>query len=49
MHYFSSFTLNNFLDRARDKFAIEIADVPSVLVSKATLPERPQVLVLPGR
>ena len=49
MHYFSAFTLNRFLDRARDKFAIEIADVPSVLVSKATLPEKPQVLVLPGR
>ena len=49
MHYFSALTLNRFLDRARDKFAIEIADVPSVLVSKATLPEKPQILVLPGR
>jgi L-ascorbate metabolism protein UlaG (beta-lactamase superfamily) len=49
MHYFSAFTLNRFLDRARDKFAIEIAETPSVLVSKATLPEKPQVLVLPGR
>jgi L-ascorbate metabolism protein UlaG (beta-lactamase superfamily) len=49
MHYFSAFTLNRFLDRARDKFAIEIAEVPSVLVSKATLPEKPQIRVLPGR
>ena len=49
MHYFSAFTLNRFLDRARDKFAIEIAETPSVLVSKATLPDKPQILVLPGR
>jgi L-ascorbate metabolism protein UlaG (beta-lactamase superfamily) len=49
MHYFSAFTLDRFLDRARDKFEIEIAEVPSVLVSKATLPAKPQVLVLPGR
>jgi L-ascorbate metabolism protein UlaG (beta-lactamase superfamily) len=49
MHYFSAFTLNRFLDRARDTFAIEVAETPSVLVSKATLPDKPQVLVLPGR
>jgi L-ascorbate metabolism protein UlaG (beta-lactamase superfamily) len=49
MHYFSAFTLDRFLDRARDKFEIEIAEVPSVLVSKATLSAKPQVLVLPGR
>ncbi len=48
MHYFSAFTLNRFLDRARGKFAVEINETPSILVSKATLPAQPQILVLPG-
>jgi L-ascorbate metabolism protein UlaG (beta-lactamase superfamily) len=49
MHYFSAYTLNRFLDRMRERFEIEIAPTPSVVVSKATLPEKPKVLVLPGR
>jgi L-ascorbate metabolism protein UlaG (beta-lactamase superfamily) len=48
MHYFSSFTLNRFLDRARDKFEIQMNETPSVVISKTTLPAKPQVLVLPG-
>jgi L-ascorbate metabolism protein UlaG (beta-lactamase superfamily) len=48
MHYFSASTLNRFLDRVRDKFAIETAELPTVVVSKATLPATPKVLVLPG-
>jgi L-ascorbate metabolism protein UlaG (beta-lactamase superfamily) len=49
MHYFSVFTLNRFLDRMREKFDVEMSDVPSVVISKTTLPARPKVLVLPGR
>lgn len=48
MHYFSSYTLDRFLSRARQEWDVEIADVPSVVVSKATLPAKPKVLVLPG-
>jgi L-ascorbate metabolism protein UlaG (beta-lactamase superfamily) len=48
MHYFSSYTLNRFLERVREKFDIETRDVPSVVLSKAMLPAKPQVLVLPG-
>jgi L-ascorbate metabolism protein UlaG (beta-lactamase superfamily) len=48
MHYFSSFTLNNFLDRVRKEWEVEIAAVPSLVVSKTTLPAKPKVLVLPG-
>jgi L-ascorbate metabolism protein UlaG (beta-lactamase superfamily) len=48
MHYFSSVTLNRFLDRAAANWDVERSDVPSVVVSKATLPGRPKVLVLPG-
>jgi L-ascorbate metabolism protein UlaG (beta-lactamase superfamily) len=48
MHYFSAFTLNRFLDRVRGTFDVETSDIPSVVVSKASLPARPQILVLPG-
>ncbi len=49
MHYFSVFTLNRFLDKMRETFEVEIADTPSVVISKTTLPGKPKVLVLPGR
>lgn len=49
MHYFSSYTLNRFLERAKSQFDVETQEIPSVLVSKTTLPEKPKVLVLPGR
>ncbi len=49
MHYFSSYTLDRFLDRARSEYDVEIADTPAVVISKATLPGKPKVLVLPGR
>jgi L-ascorbate metabolism protein UlaG (beta-lactamase superfamily) len=49
MHYFSSYTLDRFLARVRPDWDVEIADVPSVVVSKASLPAKPKVLVLPGR
>jgi L-ascorbate metabolism protein UlaG (beta-lactamase superfamily) len=49
MHYFSAYTLSRFLDRMREKFDVEMAETPSVVISKATLPAKPKVLVLPGR
>jgi L-ascorbate metabolism protein UlaG (beta-lactamase superfamily) len=48
MHYFSAFTLNRFLDRARGRYDIVTNDTPSVVLSKASLPAKPQILVLPG-
>ncbi len=48
MHYFSSFTLNNFLDRVRKEWEVEISPVPSLVVSRTSLPAKPKVLVLPG-
>jgi L-ascorbate metabolism protein UlaG (beta-lactamase superfamily) len=48
MHYFSRYTLERFLSRAKEQWDVEIADVPTVVVSKATLPAKPKVLVLPG-
>jgi L-ascorbate metabolism protein UlaG (beta-lactamase superfamily) len=48
MHYFSSFTLNRFLDVARPHFEIKTSADPTVVVSRASLPAKPQILVLPG-
>jgi L-ascorbate metabolism protein UlaG (beta-lactamase superfamily) len=48
MHFFGGYTLDRFLDRARLQWDVERAEVPSVVVSKTTLPKSPKVLVLPG-
>src|SRR5580693_7013087 len=48
MHFFSGFTLNRFLDRMRQDFDVEASRIPSVVISKTTLPVKPKVLVLPG-
>ena len=48
MHYFSSFTLQRFLDVVKDDFEIKTQAVPVITVSRSTLPQKPQVLVLPG-
>ena len=48
MHYFSSYTLDRFLSRIRREWPVEIRDVPSLVLSKATVPAAPKVVVLPG-
>jgi hypothetical protein len=48
MHFFSPWTLERFLSRVRQEWTVESREIPSVMVSKATLPEKPTVLVLPG-
>jgi L-ascorbate metabolism protein UlaG (beta-lactamase superfamily) len=50
MHYFSTYSLRGFLDRLREKsFEVEFHDVGSTVVSKANLPAKPTVRILPGR
>jgi L-ascorbate metabolism protein UlaG (beta-lactamase superfamily) len=49
MHYYSQYILDRFLDRARKLWDVDTAEIPSVVVSKATLPLNAKVLVLPGR
>jgi L-ascorbate metabolism protein UlaG (beta-lactamase superfamily) len=48
MHYFSAYTLDRFLSRVRQEWDVEVAEIPSVVVSKTSLPAKPKVLVLPG-
>ncbi len=49
MHYFSSYTLGRFLEAVKGDFEIREEASPSIVVSRQTLPKKPQVLVLPGR
>jgi L-ascorbate metabolism protein UlaG (beta-lactamase superfamily) len=48
MHFFSSYTLARFLDRARASWTVETGEIPSLVVSKTGLPGTPKVVVLPG-
>jgi len=48
MHYFSTFTLHRFLERAKQSWQVEISEIPSMTVSKTSLPAKPKVTVLPG-
>jgi len=48
MHYFSTYTLHRFLDRARQNWTVELSEIPSLVVSKTSLPASPKVIVLPG-
>ena len=48
MHFFGYYTLDHFLERAQQQWPVERAEVPSLVVSKSTLPATPKVLVLPG-
>ena len=49
MHYFSSYTLERFMTRVRGTFDIEESTLPTVIVSRPTLPAQQKILVLPGR
>ena len=48
MHFFSTFTLHRFLERARQSWTVEMSEIPSLVVSKTSLPATPKVTVLPG-
>jgi L-ascorbate metabolism protein UlaG (beta-lactamase superfamily) len=48
MHYFGVYTLNRFLDRMKQEWEVDMGETPSLVLSKAILPTKPKVLVLPG-
>jgi L-ascorbate metabolism protein UlaG (beta-lactamase superfamily) len=49
MHVFTQMTLEKFLARAGEFYTVKRADDPSVMLTRATLPAEPEMLVLPGR
>jgi L-ascorbate metabolism protein UlaG (beta-lactamase superfamily) len=48
MHYFNPYTLNRFLETIASDFPFERSSEPTIIISQATLPSEPKVLVLPG-
>jgi L-ascorbate metabolism protein UlaG (beta-lactamase superfamily) len=48
MHYFGPTTLARFVDGMRGEFEVEVSPTNNIVVSEATLPDAPKVLVLPG-
>lgn len=48
MHFFGGGTLNRFLSRSQDLWPVERRDRPEIVLSKATLPAKPTIIVLPG-
>ena len=48
MHYFTADTLARFLDMIRDTHAVEVRHDATITISRATLPDRPTVIALPG-
>jgi len=48
MHYFSTYSLRRFLERVKQNWDVQMNETPSLVLSKASLPTTPKVLVLPG-
>jgi L-ascorbate metabolism protein UlaG (beta-lactamase superfamily) len=48
MHYFTRDVAERFVDLVRDRYAVKFSDTPTMTLSRATLPERPTIVVLPG-
>jgi L-ascorbate metabolism protein UlaG (beta-lactamase superfamily) len=48
MHYFTRDVVARFVELVRDRYAVRIAEQPTLLLSRATMPDRPTIVVLPG-
>jgi L-ascorbate metabolism protein UlaG (beta-lactamase superfamily) len=48
MHFFGPSTLARFIDIARKDYQIVMSESPHVVLSRATLPREPTLMVLPG-
>jgi hypothetical protein len=49
MHWFGPMNLERFLAEMAGEFAIRRSAEPSIVLTAGTLPDRPTVMVLPGR
>jgi L-ascorbate metabolism protein UlaG (beta-lactamase superfamily) len=47
MHWFTRDVLQRFVDLVRDRYDVRFSSSPALRVSRATLPERPTLVVLP--
>jgi L-ascorbate metabolism protein UlaG (beta-lactamase superfamily) len=48
IHYFGSSQLDNFLQRMNNRFPVVRAEDPHIVLSRATLPKQPEILVVPA-
>lgn len=48
MHYFTPSTLQRFLDTMRQRYPVKLSDTPRITLSRATMPKKTEILVLPG-
>ena len=48
MHFFGPSTLGRFIATASASFAVETKPLPEIVISAATLPDKPKLIVLPG-
>lgn len=49
MHYFNQYTLARFLERAAKTYPVRNSESPSLVLARARLPKKPEILVLPGQ
>lgn len=49
MHVFGPATLDRFLARLGEHYRVRRADEPKIVLTRATLPSQPELVVLPGR
>jgi L-ascorbate metabolism protein UlaG (beta-lactamase superfamily) len=49
MHIFGRATLDRFLARLGEHYRVRWADDPRIMLTRATLPQQPEIVVLPGR
>jgi L-ascorbate metabolism protein UlaG (beta-lactamase superfamily) len=48
MHYFMRDVVARFVELVHDRYAVRFSDSSTLRISRATLPERPTIVVLPG-
>jgi hypothetical protein len=49
MHIFTQATLDKFLIKIGDFYAVRHAAAPTVVLTRSELPGEPEIVVLPGR
>ena len=49
MHYFNPWTLKRFVEQVSDEWQVEERAAPELTVSRNRLPEKPRLIILPGR
>jgi len=48
IHYFGPTQLQNFLNRMGDRYPVRNGEDPHIVLSRATLPKKPEILVIPA-